>query len=69
VMHLSWSQVDFQNNTVFIHRKKGGLDTTLQMSQRLRSMLERRKQLAINDFVFPTKINARNAYKWFQNAA
>lgn len=68
VMHMTWDQVDFDHKTVLIRRKKGGNDTLLEMSDKLYEVLSRRKAEAVNGFVFPTKVNSRNSYRWFDAA-
>ena len=67
---LTWSQVDFRNNTVFIKRSKGGKSSTHLISPRLNAVLQRRlKERENEDHVFPAKLADRKDGKWMTRAA
>jgi integrase len=65
---MTWAQVDLDGRKVRIHRQKGGLDSTLVMSDQLRLMLARRKAEAVDQWVFPTKRRHNNNYAWLRAA-
>jgi integrase len=68
VAHMTWDQVDFEKRTVFIRRKKGGLDTLLAMSNKLYEVLSRRREAVEGAHVFPSKLNNSNSYVWLDKA-
>ncbi|MBB6561984.1 integrase [Acidovorax soli] len=65
---MKWSQVSFAQSTVLIYRPKGGTDTTIVMTDRMKATLTRRKLEASDEWVFPTKRKHNNAYKWMKAA-
>jgi integrase len=67
LVQLQWSQVDMERGRIVITRQKGGRDTTLSMSKRLRSMLERRMGYD-STWVFATKRLANNNTHWMRRA-
>lgn len=68
IARMSWSQVDLEGRKVRIHRQKGGVDSTLVMSDQLHAMLLRRKAEAVDQWVFPTKRRHNNNYAWWRAA-
>jgi integrase len=68
IARMTWAQVDLEGRKVRIHRQKGGLDSTLVMSDQLQSMLARRKSAAVDQWVFPTKRRHNNNYAWLRAA-
>ena len=68
IARMSWHQVDLEGRKVCIQRQKGGTDTTLVMSEQLRAMLARRKSVAVDQWVFPTKRRHNNNYAWLRAA-
>ncbi|MEJ7930989.1 site-specific integrase [Ramlibacter sp. AN1015] len=65
---MKWSQVDFHANTVLIHRSKGGVDSQVVMSNKLRAMLERRRAENQGVYVFPGKALAKVNTSWINEA-
>lgn len=65
---MSWSQVDLERRRVLVHRRKGGLDATLVMSDRLFEVLARRKASNQGDLVFPSKSLYNSNDQWFRKA-
>jgi len=68
IARMTWAQVDLGCRKVRIHRQKGGLDSTLVMSDQLHAMLARRKSTATDQWVFPTKRRHNNNYAWLRAA-
>lgn len=68
IADMTWTQVDFEAGTVFIKRGKGGRDSTLSMTRRLREVLEARKQLETGEWVFSSKVGRHNETHWMQAA-
>jgi integrase len=68
IARMTWAQVDLEGRKVRIHRQKGGVDSTLVMSDHLRAMFSRRKSDAIDQWVFPTKRRHNNNYAWLRAA-
>ncbi|WP_322469164.1 site-specific integrase [Hydrogenophaga sp. SNF1] len=68
IARMTWAQVDLEGRKVRIHRQKGGLDSTLVMSDQLHTMLTRRKSTAVDQWVFPTKRRHNNNYAWLRAA-
>jgi integrase len=68
IARMTWSQVDLEARKVRIHRQKGGVDSTLIMSDQLHSMLMRRRREAVDQWVFPTKRRHNNNYAWLRSA-
>lgn len=68
IARMTWAQVDLDARKVRILRQKGGVDSTLVMSDQLHSMLTRRKALAVDQWVFPTKRRHNNNYAWLRDA-
>ncbi len=52
---LRWEQIDSQDHTLFLPNPKNGQPFTLPLSDFLITLLEERKLLAVNDFVFPNR--------------
>lgn len=65
IARMTWAQVDLEGRKVCIHRQKGGIDTTLVMSDQLYAVLARRKSEAVDQWVFPTKRRHNNNYAWW----
>lgn len=60
VANLTWNQVSFEGNSVYIKRSKNGVHSSHLMTARLRGMLERRwNERDQDDYVFPTKYGKR----------
>lgn len=53
--NLRWIDVDFEQNTVFVKRLKGGDTCLLMMTNALRAVMERRHAVRVDQWVFPTK--------------
>jgi integrase len=68
IARMIWAQVDLDGRKVRIHRQKGGMDSTLVMSDQLHTMLTRRKSTAVDQWVFPTKRRHNNNYAWLRAA-
>lgn len=68
VARMNWSQVDLPNGRILIYRLKGGTDTTLVMTDRIREVLARRHAEREDEWLFPTKRRHNNAYKWMKPA-
>jgi integrase len=65
---MRWSQIDLETAKVEVIRGKGGIDSTLFMSKRLRAVLERRAKTREDDYIFPSKRKFNNNYKWLNDA-
>ncbi|MFZ0255926.1 MAG: site-specific integrase [Gammaproteobacteria bacterium] len=65
VAELPWSAVDFDTNTIHIHRSKTNHSTVLQMTDRLRAILQRRYQQrgSNNAYVFPSPNGGHRQYR------
>jgi integrase len=68
IAHMTWDQVDFEKRTVFIRRKKGGLDTVLDMSDKLFEVYKRRRTDVDGPYVFPSKLQNSNSHVWLDKA-
>jgi integrase len=68
IARMTWTQVDLEGRKVRVHRQKGGVDSTLVMSDLLHAMLTRRKANAQDEWVFPTKRRHNNNYAWLHHA-
>jgi len=68
IAHMTWDQVDFEKRTVFIRRKKGGLDTVLDMSEKLYEVYWRRRLGVEGPYIFPSKLNNSNSHVWLDKA-
>lgn len=68
IARMNWSQVDIDGRKVRIHRQKGGVDSTLVMSDQLHAMLLRRKSEAVDQWVFPTKRRHNNNFSWLRKS-
>ncbi|WP_295850335.1 site-specific integrase [uncultured Xylophilus sp.] len=68
IARMKWSQVDFDTGLVVVYRGKGGIDSSMVMSARLRAMLTRRRAEATDEWVFPTKRKHNNNFAWMQDA-
>jgi integrase len=66
---ITWSQVNFEKNTIHIKRGKGSNDTTLTMSDKLAQMLRKRRNADPDgDHVFPRHLGKQCAVAWFRAA-
>ena len=65
ISEMHWNQVDFTKGTVHIRRKKGGNDSTIQMTHLMREVLERRRKLDAGEFVFASKVGKIVHTAWF----
>ncbi len=66
---MTWSQVNFEQGTIFVRRGKGSNDTTLNMAPRLVEMLTRRRKAdADGDHIYPRHVGKQCAVTWFQAA-
>jgi integrase len=64
---IHWSQIDLAKGHIHIMRQKGGANTILSITHRLREVLTRRT--GIDDtFVFPTKCLTNNNSTWMKDA-
>lgn len=68
VAQLQWNHVDFKTNSITILRSKGSEDSTILMSNKLRTMLQRRHAEKTNSHVFPTKHETYDNTAWFTRA-
>lgn len=68
IARMTWAQVDLDGRKVRVHRQKGGVDSTLVMSDKLHSMFIRRKAAAVEQWVFPSKRRHNNNYAWLRTA-
>lgn len=68
IARMAWTQVDLEGRRLRVYRQKGGVDSTLVMSDKLHAMLLRRKAEAVGDWVFPTKRRHNNNYAWLRDA-
>lgn len=55
--NLRWVDIDFEQNTILVHRLKRGDDCLLVMTAALRAVMERRYKSRDAKWVFPTKAN------------
>ena len=63
--NLRWSDINFDENTILVHRLKGGDDCLLLMTKSLRAVMERRYPLRYDNRVFPAKAdNPRCNSNW-----
>lgn len=65
---MTWSQVDLVARKVMMRRVKRGVDNTLVMTERLYEVLKRRKESAVDQYVFPTKTTYNNNGLWIRDA-
>lgn len=66
---MRWDQVDFEANVVRIHRLKGGVDSAIYMTSRLRAVMERRYAAHKEaGYVFPTKCDHKVNTDWIRDA-
>ena len=66
---MTWSQVNFDQGTIFVRRGKGGNDTTLTMAPRLAEMLRRRRSADPDgDHIYPRHVGKQCAVTWFRAA-
>jgi integrase len=66
---LKWSQVDFVHNLIHIKRLKGGVDSPIYMTKRVREVLQRREPLyRETGWVFPTKATRKTNTDWIRDA-
>jgi integrase len=64
VAELPWSAVDFDANTIHIHRSKTNQSTILQMTDRLSAVLQRRYQQRCDSaYVFPSSTGGHRQYR------
>lgn len=68
IARMTWSQVDLESGRVLVIRQKGGSDTTLIMSTRMREVMLRRRHTVEGHWVFPTKMRHNNNYLWLRAA-
>lgn len=61
---LKWSDVDFDNNVIYLYRSKVSNDDFIPMTSRLRSTLLHRKEFMSSDYVFPGRFKG---HKTIQN--
>ncbi len=54
IISLTWNDVDFDNDFLFIKDAKNGKNRKAIMTEDVRFMLEERKKVAINNYVFTT---------------
>ena len=67
--NMTWSQVNFDQGTIFVQRGKGSNNTTLNMSVRLKEMLTRRRKADPDgDHVYPRHLGKQCAVEWFRSA-
>lgn len=64
---MYWNQIDFERGHVYVDRLKDGHNTTLTMTNRLRTVLLRRKSIDPH-LIFPTKHGRNKSASWM-NAA
>lgn len=68
--NLKWTDIDFEQNTVFVKRLKGGDTCLLMMTNALRAVMQRRFAGRIDRWVFPTKCQDPKGYApWVSVAA
>jgi len=68
IARMTWSQIDLKSQKILVYRQKGGVDNTMVMSQKLHSMLVRRRAETSDEWVFPTKRRHNNNYAWLRDA-
>lgn len=68
VQKMKKSQINFQNNTVYVLRSKRGVDNHVVMTTRLRTVLERRCRVVEGESVFPTKDKEKVNTNWIRKA-
>lgn len=69
MINIHWHQINFDKNTIIINRQKGGRDTSLTMSTRLRAAMDRRlAEKKADSFVFPIDENGRRNLNWVKQA-
>lgn len=57
---LKWEDVDMDARTMKFHDTKNGTDLELPMSNAVYSLMERRKELRENEYVFPSPVGQRS---------
>ena len=68
--HLRWSDVNFDNNTIFVRRLKNSNDSSLLMTKAVRAVMERRFASRVDEWVFPTKaVKGTGNAEWFKRIA
>ena len=50
---MKWSDIDFENNVVYLYRSKVSNDDFIPMTNRLRTTLINRRKLVDSEYVFP----------------
>jgi len=65
---MRWTQVDLKKGTVFIKRLKGSVDGTLFMTDTMKEIFNRRRELDKGDFVFGSKEGRLNEGRWVKGA-
>jgi integrase len=65
---MRWNQIDLATRKVLMRRKKRGVDNTLVMSDRVYEMLNRRKGVATDEWVFSSKKKFNNNSLWLKAA-
>lgn len=53
ILNLEWRDIDFERGFITIREPKGGRDQVIPMNDSARSVLEQRKELVSNTYVFP----------------
>lgn len=64
---MHWNQVDFEKNQIYVQRSKGGKDTVLTITDRLREILLRRRQMH-DTLIFPNKDGVNHSKHWMDGA-
>lgn len=68
IANMSWGQVDFDEGTIYIKRSKGGRDSTVHMTKKLREVLTARRKIEPGDDVFGSKKGRHNETHWVKAA-
>lgn len=68
IARMKWPQVDLTSGRILVYRLKGGTDTTLVMTDRLKEVLARRWAGRTDEWVFPNKRKFNNCFKWLKPA-
>jgi integrase len=64
---MRWSQINFANSSVFVHRLKGSVDNTIGMTKTMREIFTRRKTFENGDYAKALSTSNQNT-QWFGGA-
>lgn len=65
---MTWSQVDLNTRKIMVRRVKNGIDNTMMMTDKLHSMLLRRRATVVGEYIYPHKTKNNSNHTWFRAA-